>query len=97
MKAGDLERFYDVPSAVTVLLVGGPFDGEERQFSAALLKLQVVARLECVMPQLGLQLGSEPGPPKALPRATYQALRDEFGFFSRDDQGRVRFDFWGLR
>lgn len=97
MSGGDrLDRFYDVPASVVARLVGGPFDGQERPFSAALLEA-VCPYLVCVVPAQGISLGTEPGPPKTLPRALYRALRDADGFLTRDDEGRVRFDFWGLQ
>jgi hypothetical protein len=97
VSASGLDRFYDVPDAVTARLHGGPFDGEERLYPAVLLESQVVARLEVMIPPVGLSLGDRPGPPRRVRRAVYVALPDDFGFFSRDDAGRVRFDFWGLQ
>jgi hypothetical protein len=91
-----LDRFYDAPVSVTASLRGGPFDGEERPFPAALLET-VCPYLVCVMPPGCVSEGTAPGPPKLLQRAVYQALRDADGFLSRDDAGRVRFDYWGLQ
>lgn len=92
-----LDRLYDVPASVTARLVGGPFDGEERPFPAALLR-SVCPRLVGVVPSQGLLMVSEgAGPPRRLQQAVYEALRDANGFFSRDDRGQVRFDYWGLQ
>lgn len=92
-----LDQLYDVPASVMARLVGGPFDGEEQSFPVALLG-SPCPRLVCVVPSQGLLTVSEgAGPPRRLQQAVYEALRDGNGFFSRDDLGRVRFDYWGLQ
>ncbi|MEU8920390.1 hypothetical protein AB0D10_05540 [Kitasatospora sp. NPDC048545] len=97
MSASDLDRFYDVPDVVTARLHGGPCDGEATSFPAALME-SVRPHLVRVVPlKLVLPAAEASGPPERVQRAFYQALRDDFGFFSRDDSGRVRFDFWGLQ
>jgi hypothetical protein len=92
--SADLDRFYDVPTSVTARLVGGPFDGEERPFPGQLLQ-NVFPRLVVVMPPGGLPVIDGSGPPLRMARAEYEARRDAHGFLSRDDGGRVRFDFGG--
>lgn len=94
--SGDLDRFYDAPATVVARLVGGPFDGEEQPFSGALLET-VCPYLARVVPPDCVSEGAAAGPPRRLPQAMYRALRDADGFLSRDDEGRVRFDFWGLQ
>ena len=92
----ELAPLYDVPATVTIRLVGGPFDGEERQFPEAYLSM-TRPRFECVSPFSGLSLADLSGPPQRTRRAVYEGLRDGWGLLSRDDRGRVRFDFWGLQ
>jgi hypothetical protein len=93
---GDLDRLYAVPTAVTARLVGGPYDGREQSFPGVLLQ-GVAPRLFFLAPEPeGLPLvGATAGPPPLIRQVVYEALRDGGGFYSRDDQGRVRFDFWG--
>jgi hypothetical protein len=93
--SGDLERFYDVPAAVTAWLVGGPYDGREQPFPGVLLE-GAAPRLFFLAPPDGLPLvGATAGSPPRIEQVVYEALRDGGGYFSRDDQGRVRFEFWG--
>lgn len=97
MSGGDLDQFYDVPASVMARLVGGPYDGREQPFPADLLS-GVCPRLVLVAPPDGLlPVTDGSGPPRLLERVMYEALRDGNGFLSRDDEGRVRFDFWGLQ
>lgn len=92
----ELAPLYDVPATVTIRLVGGPFDGEDHPFPEAYLPM-ACPQFECALPFVGLSLADLSGPPQRLQRAVYQGLRDGWGMPSRDDRGRVRFDFWGLR
>ncbi|WP_035796375.1 hypothetical protein [Kitasatospora mediocidica] len=92
----ELAPLYDVPATVTIRLVGGPFDGEERPFPGAYLSM-VCPQFECALPFSGFSLADLSGPPQLVRRAVYQGLRNDWGLLSRDDQGRVRFDFWGLQ
>jgi hypothetical protein len=92
-----LDGLYDVPVSVTARLVGGPYDGREQPFPAGLLN-DVSPRLILVAPPDGLlPVTDGSGPPRRLERVAYEALRDADGFLSRDDAGRVRFDYWGFQ
>jgi hypothetical protein len=93
----DLDRLYDAPATVTARLCGGPYDGREQPFPADLLN-DVSPRLILTAPPDGLLPVTEgAGPPRRLGRVMYEALRDANGFLSRDDAGRVRFDYWGVQ
>jgi hypothetical protein len=91
-----LERFYGVSTSAVAWLVGGPYDGREQPFPGVLLQ-GAAPRLFFLAPQSAdLPLvGATAGPPPLIRQVVYEALRDGGGFYSRDDQGRVRFDFWG--
>ncbi|WP_030237854.1 hypothetical protein [Streptomyces sp. NRRL S-350] len=91
------EGSYDGPTDETAFLRGGPFDGELEPFPPTLLD-DVCPRLVRRLPPQLLPPDPDPAkPPHRVPRAVYQALRDHHGFFSRDDRGRIRFDFWGFQ
>jgi hypothetical protein len=90
-----LERFYGVPATTVAWLVGGPYDGREQSFPGVLLE-GAAPRLYFLAAAESLPLvGATAGPPPRIEQVVYEALRDGGGFYSRDDQGRVRFDFWG--
>jgi hypothetical protein len=93
VNGSDLDRFYDVPASVTARLVGGPFDGEERPFPAHLLESVIPRFILAELPTF--TVADFEGPPQLLKRVAYGARRDAHGFLSRDDVGRVRFDFLG--
>jgi hypothetical protein len=93
----ELAGLYDAPATVIARLVGGPYDGREQPFPADLLN-SVCPRLVLIAPPDGLlPVTDGSGPPRRLERVAYEALRDADGFLSRDDAGRVRFDFWGVQ
>jgi hypothetical protein len=96
MNVGDLDQYYDVPATATARLIGGPYDGREQPFPGTLL-LGPMPRLYFLAPPPdGLPLvGATAGPPPRIEQVVYEALRGADGFVSRDDAGRVRFDFWG--
>jgi hypothetical protein len=90
-----LDRFYEVSASAVAWLVGGPYDGREQPFPGVLLE-GAQPRLFFLAESVDLPLvGVTAGPPPRVEQVVYEALRDGGGFYSRDDQGRVRFDFWG--
>lgn len=85
-------------STEPAVLVGGPRDGEVRDFPARLVR--PLAQLYVQLPfdhSAGMFRPSiDPGVLRRAPAAVYELVLD-WGMPSRDDLGRPRFTFRGMR
>lgn len=101
----EIAALYDAPATIPVLLLGGPWDGEEQQVPMGgrtlhdvLMTLLFGYRVPLpppvmVRPVTDEELFRLPLPPMC---AEYRLLLDDVGQPSRDDHGRVRLGFRGL-
>lgn len=100
----ELAPLYGVPGdAVTVVLLGGPLDGEEHHIptggrSDHDLMLMLLSYWFPLPPPESFFVPPEEVLrwPPPLRQAGYRLMRDAFGQPSRDDTGRLRMEFRGL-
>ena len=78
-----------------IVLVGGPNDGAEHAIDSAVLR-DVLPQFH-LLPEPHLTLGGRGGEQPIRPPAVehYELLRDRHGLPSRDDAGRLRFQYRG--